>query len=312
VISFLMFSCVPKKNDEAIARQDPKKTIQPEVEKKADDDFKKISKYIRFAASIDREILKTIRPNLSLAMTQFEVIGTILDQRQGIKKNFAAIDCKLYQIEKKLDQIYFYKQCQNPKSLIAQIDLKSERKIKITFYTKEWSGQIGASVALTAADRVCDLTADLQDKLIRMQCENTSLELGKDASEIQELRLTDYIFDQKASDQVYIQGGFYKNLVMHRKLQLNIPFDGKIKIIEKELKVRDDFIEAARPEIEPLQIKPEDNSDGKKDNQESSEKSIEKSDQKGHQKSDQESDPKEEFKEGGSENADHEKDDNRN
>ena len=58
------------------------------IESSADLQFKNLSNVIRFSASVEREIFKTIRTNLSPTMTQFEIISTVLDQNLGIKKNF--------------------------------------------------------------------------------------------------------------------------------------------------------------------------------------------------------------------------------
>jgi hypothetical protein len=207
--------------------------------------LKSIAYALRFSASIEREVLKTIRPQLSLSMTQFEVLSTILDQNLGIKKNFGAIDCKLYSIEQTSTNLQIFQQCLKPKTLLADIDFKHFNQKNIHFYTKEWGSIVGASVALTGKDRDCSVTtgsvAGSDERVKRLSCENTNYLI--DAEQIQELRLSVFIFDQSANDQVQIQGGFYKNLVEHRQLKLNIPFDGKIKIIEKEIKVQDDFAE---------------------------------------------------------------------
>ena len=260
-----LYSCtevkqLSSKNEDSIVDAEHKKSETIE-----DIQFKNITTVIRFSASIEREIFKIIRPSLSPQMTQFEVISTVLDQSLGIKKNFGTVDCKLYRIKRNLTKIEIYKQCQKPEVLITHIDLGKDQ-MTLHYYTKEWSAAVGVSVALTAQDRICQIKFTKQ-KLNRMSCERTEL-LVDQSADIEELRLSEFIFDQSATDQVHVVGGFYKNLTEHRKLKINIPFDGKIKIIEKELNVRDDFAEPiAAPDSRVTQIieqKPAEDSHGQK------------------------------------------------
>lgn len=278
-LSYLV-SCTKQSETQTV--QSESSAIQTDLKQSTTDpiteSLKKIASHFRFAASLEREILKTIRPDFNLPMTQFEILSTVLDQRVGIKKNFGRVDCKLFKIEQQSTLYLFFKQCQNPQVRVADLETKTKNQISVHFYTAEWVSVVGQSVALTAADRVCVLTIE-DEKLKRLSCENTNMALDQ-ALEVQELRLKEFVFDQKADFQVQVSGGFYKNLVEHRKLSMKIPFDGKIKIIEKELKVRDDFAELDRPqkigtehiEIQNTQKQPTEVSDGQKSNEEKSEK----------------------------------------
>lgn len=292
-------------NKSSAIQTDLKQSATGQAADQVTESLKKIATHFRFAASLEREILKTIRPDLNLPMTQFEILSTVLDQRVGIKKNFARVDCKLFKIEPQNTLYLFFKQCQNPQVRVADVETKTKNQISVHFYTSEWASVVGQSVALTAADRVCVLTIE-EDKLKRLSCENTNLALDQ-AMDVQELRLKEFVFDQKAEFQVQVSGGFYKNLVEHRKLNMKIPFDGKIKIIEKELKVRDDFAGLDSPqktgtehiEIQNTQKQPTEGSDGQKSNEEKSENNNQEEHQKnnpeeklieeGHKEVDQES-----------------------
>lgn len=288
-VSFL-FNCT-KRSETQLAVQGEHSVTQADLKQTVTDPvtetLKKIAAHFRFAASLEREIFKTIRSDLNLPMTQFEILSTVLDQRVGIKKNFGRVDCKLFKIDAQNALYLFFKQCQNPPVRVADIETKVKNQISVHFYTSEWGSVVGQSVALTAADRVCLLTIE-DEKLKRMTCENTNMALDQ-AMDVQELRLKEFVFDQKAEFQVQVSGGFYKNLVEHRKLSLKIPFDGKIKIIEKELKVRDDFAELNSPpktgtehiEIQNIQKQPTEGVDGKKNNEEKSEKNNQETNQEG-------------------------------
>jgi hypothetical protein len=245
VFLFLCLGCPLQKMQSGLAPENAEKKELSlsglEVQNRELVQLKQIASSIRFVASVEREILKIIRPGLTMANTQFEILNLVFDQRLGTKKNFGNIDCKLYNIQKKLDGFEIYKLCQKPSALIATISMKDNNLITIQFLTKEWTSIVGQSVALISPDRICKISLE-SEKVYKMTCEHTAFVVGTNP-DIQELRLVEFVFDQKANQQVQVSGGYYKNLIEHRKIKLNIPFDGKIKIIEKELKIHDDFVD---------------------------------------------------------------------
>ncbi len=267
LLLILLSNCT-KKNDviKPVSELAPLKADSKELEI-----LKEQAQILRFAASIEREILKTIRSDFNISMTQFEVLSVIYDQKIGTKKNFSNIDCKLYKTVTLGQQTEIIKQCQKPELRLALLDFSQNNQITITFDTSEWSSVVGATVALTAPKRKCILNYE-NKKLKRLSCENSVLQMAEQ-NDVEELRMAEFVFDQNAADQVHVVGGFFKNLVEHRKLKLNIPFDGKIKIIEKELKVRDDF--AIQTELQKPKLDEEFN--GQKEN---SKKNDSKSDSK--------------------------------
>jgi hypothetical protein len=290
----LFLSCtlktdIPKDNKQPVPDQI---TVQPTKSKESVEQkkMKELASVLRFSASVEREIFKIIRNNLSPSMTQFEIISAVIDQNIGVKKKFGLVDCKLYRIDRNLDRIQIFKQCLTPEALIASIDLKKQQAT-VHFNTKEWAYTVGTSVALTAKNRICDIYFT-DSKLKRLSCENTQL-LVDQSADIVELKLSEFVFDQEAKNQVQVSGGFFKNLTEHRKLKLSIPFDGKIKIIEKELKVQDDFAVPVDPPKPAVQIMPTDNQrkktleNGDRNGNESKEKSEKNINQEqGHQQID--------------------------
>lgn len=218
------------------------------------DQLKALAEEFRFLSNVERETMRALRPQFSISMLPFEVISTILDQNVGIKKNFARIDCRLYQIKWISDEhLQIEKQCQKPFSIIVDIKNIKNKNKEVIFYTREWANLLGNTVALTAPNRICQYTV-AEEKIKSFQCEKTVFGLAE-TTDVQELRLDQWLYQAEpktARYQLEVSGGIYKDLVEHRKIKMIIPFEGKIKVTEKALKVRDDFAPLLEQTSEPM------------------------------------------------------------
>lgn len=276
----LMTSCTAKKEEQTATPKTVSAQSEAQIESQEIKELKRNASWFRYAASLEREIFKVLRPQINFPLTQFEIISFIFDQKIGIKTNLNRIDCKLYDlVQSKNKKMEIFRSCQRNKVLIATVDFLTNEQIEIKFFSKEWATVIGTGVALVSPDRVCMLTVQ-NEKLLKMSCKNTAVSIGQVAAESEEMRLEEFIFDQKQTQQVHVRGGLYKNLIEHRKLQLDIPFEGRIKIIEKEIKVFDEFIETENKNEnkrgQMLQSAPHvtiEDTNGKKEDQKNSEKS---------------------------------------
>lgn len=264
--------------------------------------LKVLAEELRFLANVEREVVKILRPQFSVSMLPFEVLSTVLDQNAGIKKNFARIDCRLYQIKWLSDEhLQIERQCQKPYTVIADIKNLHAANKEVIFHTRQWASVLGNSVALTAPNRTCTYKVE-NEKIKTFQCENTVFGLSE-TSAVEELRLDQWLYQSKdlsksgsntktsdslskESQQVMISGGIYKDLVEHRKIKMSIPFEGKIKVIEKALKVRDDFAELAEGQIQNPSEENQNGSTKEKNQSEKnqSEKNHNEDKQESHQK----------------------------
>ncbi len=52
-----------------------------------------------------------------------------------------------------------------------------------------------------------------------------------------------FLLERDAPKQFVIKGGFFKELIENKKIDIEVPLEGKIKIIEKEIRVIDEFAE---------------------------------------------------------------------
>jgi hypothetical protein len=215
--------------------QNGQDTSKDKAEKERSQDLKKKADLIRFLASIEKESLKVVLP--SLGSTQWEMISFAFDKFVGIKKSNGGYFCHQFEvIISTQDQFEIFAICEKPRKKLA--DLYFGENSQIIFYSKNWAPVIGEFPALTAPDRSCQF-AYKETTIASFNCKNTIYALPPE--NVEELRLEKFEYDRTASDQVSIVGGIFKDLVKRRDLQMKIPASGAIEIVERELKVRDDF-----------------------------------------------------------------------
>lgn len=205
---------------------------------------KEVKESLFFAASLERESLRLISRNLSMEPTTlFSVLSYAFEIASGTKRSSPrAVDCGRYQIEKTSDgTLNVFKTCQKPFALIATVRPRmNETELDVTFKIKEWASVVGMSVTLTNPDVTCLLR--IQDKkLAEMNCENWSYFLSASDASATEIRLKTMSFRRNQELQLKLSGGFYRDLVERKKIDITVPLQGKIKLIEKELEVKDDF-----------------------------------------------------------------------
>lgn len=211
------------------------KDAQEKIEKERLQDLKKKADLIRFLASIEKESLKVVQP--SLGSTQWEIISFAFDKFVGIKKSNGGFFCHQFEvIQSSKNQFEIFAICEKPRKKLA--DIHFGENSEIVFYSKNWGPVIGDFPSLTAPDRNCQFT--FKEAIIAsFNCKNTIYALPPENSE--ELRLEKFEYDRSSNDQVNIEGGVFKDLVKRRDLKMKVPTSGAIEIVEKELKVRDDF-----------------------------------------------------------------------
>lgn len=242
-ILFFTVGCVKKNPDAPILRppiaNELKSTLAtaPEGEKKELDDLKKWAEKIRFLASIEKESLKVLNSNI--AFTQLEVISFAFDRFVGIKKPNIGLFCHQFEV-KQISKMNFevFATCEKPVKKLAEIRLTTASNSELTFFTRQWAPIVGEFPALTAPDRNCSFSV-IDNAIASIICKNTIYALPPEF--VEELRLEQFEYQKSKDNQLSIEGGIYKDLVKRREIKMNVPISGAIEIVERELKVRDDF-----------------------------------------------------------------------
>lgn len=200
---------------------------------------------LKFAGQIEKEALKLAQTNQKNQLKhalQLETLSYALMQTQNVKElpRDLELDCKRYQIREVFkNEIELLRICERPFSPIARIEHVSKQNFKITFNQEYWSKSVGNSAVFNSKNRICDLILDHQ-QVVKLSCLQTIYTVGSDA-QLEELRITDLKFDRNSDLQLYVKGGRYRDLIERSQFKVVVPKDGKIKVNESELDVKDDF-----------------------------------------------------------------------
>lgn len=243
----ISFSCTPKgtglpKNDE----QKEEKTVEitgPVTAPKKSIFSKTLRESIYFSNSLEREALKLIlKDNSFQKNTLFSILSYVVETNSGAKKTTPyGLDCGQFIVKPDGKYIRVIKACVKPYSEIATIrTVEDESLYEVEFLIKEWASVVGLSVTLTGDNLRCSLRIK-EKKLSGLSCDNWSYQTSSDQFSATVVKAREFIFNRDAKKQFVIRGGFFKELVENKKIDIMVPLEGKIKIIEKELRVIDEF-----------------------------------------------------------------------
>lgn len=205
---------------------------------------KTLRESIFFAASLEREALRLMSQNKSFEKpTLFSVLSYAIEVNSGTKKNPpSSLDCSRWRFEKNNKKIYLYKSCQKPEALMAVLTERSiDSDLQVEFKSKEWSTVLGLAVSITNPEVVCQIKIKETGRLKSFSCQHWSFLLQQNQTSSTEVRLSRMDFERDRLEQFILQGGFFKDLIEYKKIEIKVPLTGQIKLIEKELEVKDDF-----------------------------------------------------------------------
>ncbi len=244
---FISFSCTPKgtglpKNDEQKVEKTDQIT-QPLPELKKSIFSKTLRESIYFSNSLEREALKLIlKDNSFQKNTLFSVLSYVVETNSGAKKTTPfGLDCGQFLVKPEGKYLRIIKACVKPYSEIATIrTVEDENLYEVEFLIKEWASVVGLAVTLTGDNLRCSLRVK-EKKLSVLNCDNWSYQTSADQFSSTVVKAREYVFNREAKKQFVIRGGFFKELVENKKIDIMVPLEGKIRIIEKELRVIDEF-----------------------------------------------------------------------
>lgn len=198
----------------------------------------------RFLASLETEILKLIIPASLPTVNQFDVISYAFDLQAQIKRpSLKSYECQIIKLITTEKKITVLSQCEKPHKTLAEIDILTDTLYVIRFINSSWASVVGLSAMLQPEPRECVVKIK-SNTPHEMDCTNTTYTLKAD-SHLQYLKIKKYHYKSKKdtadSNEVIIDAGVYKDLIEIKKIKMTVPFSGQIKIIEKEIEVKDDF-----------------------------------------------------------------------
>lgn len=257
ILLVLCVSCTSKKSDHIEFVVAPEvsaddQSIKKMQEKQTESFSKTLRESIHFSSSLEREALNLINKNNSAQyVSLFGVLSYIAEINSGSKRTIpSGLDCGRFEIKRQMGTMQIYKVCTKPAIEVAQIKVISDSFLyDIVFFTREWGSVVGLTTSLTNDNIRCHLRIK-EKKLSRLDCENWAYQVRESSDSSTVLKTKKFVFDREVKDQFVIQGGFLKDLVENKKINIIVPIEGKIKVIEKEIKVIDEFAEIIKKESE--------------------------------------------------------------
>lgn len=198
---------------------------------------------LRFCGTVENEVFKIIDKrykNTDKVPSQLNILSQLLSP---LKKQNIFYDCLKIDTQEStegLSTVYnVFRTCEKNPRLIAKIEKKSNLEMNVSFVQSTWSYVIGESALLNLKDKVCYI--HLKENVVsRFSCENSLMTMNT-GDHLEEIRIHKYEFDRNGKNQIMVKGGRFKNMVEVSQISIQVPDQGRIKLIEKELKIRDDF-----------------------------------------------------------------------
>lgn len=240
-------SCTPKKADltKIEVEKDNSTAVIPNKTsiEKTPEFNKELREAIYFSNSLEREALKLVLKDSSLQkLTLFSVLSFVVETNSGAKKTTPfGLDCGKFDVRRDGKIIKIFKSCVRPYAEMVNIKTLDEGgAYELEFLIKEWADIVGLSVTLTGENVRCQLGIK-EKKLYSLKCDNWSYQTESDQISSTVIKAKEFLFQRDAQKQFVIKGGFFKELVENKNINIVVPLEGKIKIFEKEIRVIDDF-----------------------------------------------------------------------
>lgn len=218
-----------------------------EMVKKSPEKKKRFSRVFResvfFAKSLEREALKLLlKDSAQQQNTLFSVLSYIVENDSGVRKSTpTGLDCGKFDISEQDKTFVIKKACRKPYTDAIYINTVAENaEYETRFVISQWGAVLGMSAVFAGSDIKCRLRI-IEQKLETFSCENWTHQISESLHSVTVLKASEFLFQRHAEKQFVIKGGFYKDLIQNKKIDVTVPLEGKIKIFEQELKVIDEF-----------------------------------------------------------------------
>ncbi len=114
---------------------------------------------------------------------------------------------------------------------IAEFSASSESEIQVTFFPENLEEILGLGATVLNKHIQCALKGNEKGQLSSLKCKDWS----QDRSKEQMIRLDVYDYEQAGRNLIKLRGKVYENLTDTRKIEADVPLEGKILVTETEL-----------------------------------------------------------------------------
>ncbi len=114
---------------------------------------------------------------------------------------------------------------------IADLSSAKEGEVQVVFYPENLEEILGLGPTILNKHVECTLVASDSGALNSLKCKNWS----EDRSKEQMIRLDTYDYQKEGKNLIKLRGKVYENLTDIRKIEADVPLEGKIEVTETEL-----------------------------------------------------------------------------
>lgn len=246
--ALLLTACFGKK--EAAAPSEPPaveaKVSAPKKQDAAatnkDKDLGKITRYFSQADGIHREAWWVLTSEKKpMQKTPFGKVERALLASENIKlPNKSIFRCDRYVVTRKILNPTGYPQsaevlekCSEKQAgkKIADLNIPNVNEVSVTFYPDNLEEILGLGPSILNKRIECTLKANDSEALTSLQCKNWA----EDRTKEQMIRLDTYDYAKEGKNLLKLRGKVFENLSDIRKIEADVPMQGKIQVVETEL-----------------------------------------------------------------------------
>ncbi|MGE9744534.1 hypothetical protein [Bdellovibrio bacteriovorus] len=235
-------SCFWKKEDGPVVEEKVVKVLTPKAEDSAprDKSLDVLVRYLAEADGIHREawwVLTAARPPIS--KSPFGKVQRALLASQNIKlTNKSMFRCDRYLVKRDVLGLLGYPQkgevfekCSDKADAkrIASFDVPKEGELNLIFYPENLQEVLGLGAGILNRQIHCSLKG--KEKLESLNCKDWA----QDRTKEQMIRLDVYDYQKSGKNLIKLRGKVYENLTDVRKIEADVPMEGKITVTETEL-----------------------------------------------------------------------------
>lgn len=139
-----------------------------------------------------------------------------------------------------------------PAKQIADWSLEKMGELKVTFHTENLEEVLGLGATILMRRLECQMNFNELDQLLLLRCQAWAQDRGQG----QTVRLDTYEYRKDNKSMLKLRGKVHENLTEIRKIDVDIPLEGKIKVTETELYAAEEPTPTPTPATTPAPAKP--------------------------------------------------------
>lgn len=169
-----------------------------------------------------------------------KVQRAILSSEDAKLPNKSAFRCDRYILKRDIlaaggypQRLEVFEKCEErlPAKKIAQVQVASLTDFEVVFYPENLEEILGLGPAILNRSIRCTLKSNVQEQLERLQC----TDWAQNRTQEQMIRLDEYEYVRSGKNLIKLRGKVFENLSDTRKIEADVPLEGKILVTETEL-----------------------------------------------------------------------------